>query len=74
MNLLRYDFENDSSIGKRLNLCFKRINEAGIPVVNADVVMKKLKILTKQNVMVYGPKPVAQTSKPASAQGKKRYS
>lgn len=52
LDLLRVDFENTPAIGKQLNTCFRRIREAGIPIVNGEVIAKKIKILTKQVVTV----------------------
>ena len=54
LDILRVDFDNTGAIKKQLDTCFRRIREAGIPIVNAAVIAKKLKIITKQNINVGG--------------------
>lgn len=54
LDILRVDFDNTGMIKKQLDTCFRRIREAGIPIVNAAVIAKKLKIITKQNINVGG--------------------
>ena len=52
LDILRVDFENNGTIKKQLDTCFRRIREAGIPIINASTIAKKLKIITKQVIRV----------------------